>query len=257
MTHSLPFDRIAQSYDETRGGEERGRRFAVELARFLDPTRLVLEVGVGTGVVALGLSELGYRVAGVDLSYPMLAVGRRRIGPRVVLADARRLPIAGASFDQAYSVWVLHVVGDVRGVLTEVSRVLRAGGRYLVVPAITERPSDPVGRPIWDMQRSLDPEGIRADDERRLASLGADVGLRVVEVRSWPLHDDEESPAEALRKVETRSYSILWDVDQERWDRFVLPAIAALRSLPDRDRPVPRTSTNRLVVMEKAGDPGR
>lgn len=257
MSHSLPFDRIAESYDETRGGEERGRRFAAELARFLDPAGPVLEVGVGTGVVAMGLAGLGYRVAGVDLSLPMLEAARRRIGPRVVRGDARRLPMADASFDQAYSVWVLHVVGDVKGVLAEVSRVLRPGGRYLVVPAVTERPSDPVGQPIWDMQRSLDPEGIRVDHEGRLGALGADAGLRVVEVRSWPLHDDEESPAEALRKIQTRSYSILWDVDQDRWERFVVPAIAALHSLPDPEQPVPRTSTNRLVVMEKAGEPGR
>jgi hypothetical protein len=79
----------------------------------------------------------------------------------------------------------------------------------------------------------------------------------VVEVRSWPLHDYEESPAEALRKIETRSYSILWDLDEDRWERHVAPAIEALRSLPDPEKPVLRTSTNRLVVMAKDMAPGR
>lgn len=251
MSRSLPFDRIAESYDETRGGEDRGRRFARELASLLDPTQPVLEVGIGTGVVALGLKELGHRVFGADLSLPMLRRAVDRIGPRVAVADARALPLADGSFQQAYSVWVLHVVGDMAEVLREVARVLRPGGRYLVVPAIGERPSDPVGRPIWDMQRMLDPEGSRADHEERLGALAPGAGLRLVEIRSWPLHDYEETPAEALRKIESRSYSILWDVTEEDWRRAVVPAIEVLRSLPDPDRPVRRTSTNRLVVLEK------
>jgi ubiquinone/menaquinone biosynthesis C-methylase UbiE len=166
VSRSLPFDRVAETYDETRGGEDRGRRFAAELNQFLDPTRPVLEVGVGTGVVAMGLAELGHHVVGIDLSLPMLEAAERRIGPKVIRGDARRLPFADGSFDQAYSVWVLHVVGDVKGVLAEVARVLRPGGKYLVVPAVGERPADPVGQPIWDMQRSLDPEGIRRGPSR-------------------------------------------------------------------------------------------
>jgi SAM-dependent methyltransferase len=257
VTHSLPFDRIAQSYDETRGGEERGRRFAAELATSLDPDVPVLEVGVGTGVIALGLTELGYRVVGVDLSLPMLTTAKGRVGPRVMQGDAKRLPVSDASFDQAYSVWVLHVVGDIGAVLREVGRVLRPGGKYLVVPAIGERPTDPVGQPIWDMARCLDPEERRADHEGRLEALGTGAGLRLVEVLAWPLHDYEESPAEALAKIESRSYSILWDVTPEQWDRCVVPTIEALRALPDPERPVMRTSTNRMIVMEKVGPSGR
>jgi ubiquinone/menaquinone biosynthesis C-methylase UbiE len=251
VTDSLPFDRIAHSYDETRGGEDRGRRFAAELARFLHPALPVLEVGVGTGVVALGLGELGYHVVGVDLSLPMLETAKRRIGPRVAQADARRLPLADGSFDQAYSVWVLHVVGDVAAVLGEVGRILRPGGHYLVVPAVGDTPSDPIGVAIRTMQRGLDPHGIRDDKEARLRVLGREARLRVVARHAWPLHDYAETPAEALRKIETRSYSMLWDVTDEQWERFVVPAIAALRALPDPDQPVMRTSTNELIVMER------
>jgi ubiquinone/menaquinone biosynthesis C-methylase UbiE len=251
VTHSLPFDRIAESYDETRGGEDRGRRFAAELARFLDPTLPVLEVGVGTGVVAFGLTELGFDVVGVDLSLPMLQAAGRRVGPRILQCDARSLPFADASFGQAYSVWVLHVVGDVAAVLREVGRVLRPGGRYVVVPAVGDNPSDPIGAAIRAMQRKLDPEGIRKDNEERLRALGPEAGLRVVARHAWSVHDYPESPAEALRKIETRSLSMLWDTTDEQWERFVVPTIAALRSLPDPDQPVMRTSTNELVVMEK------
>jgi SAM-dependent methyltransferase len=257
VTHSLPFDRIAQSYDETRGGEDRGRRFAGELAAFLQREMPALEVGVGTGVVALGLTELGHRVIGVDLSGPMLDVARRRIGPTVIQGDARRLPVRDAAFDQAYSVWVLHVVGDVPGVLREVARVLRPGGRYFVVPAQGDRPADPVGQPIWDMGTALDPDGIRRDHVGKLEAMAPDAGLRLLEVHSWPEHDYEESPAQALEKIASRSYSILWDVTDADWRRAVEPAIEALKALPEPDRPVKRTSSDRLVILEKPSDPGR
>jgi ubiquinone/menaquinone biosynthesis C-methylase UbiE len=250
VTHSLPFDRIADSYDQTRGGEDRGRGFAGELARFLDRERLVLEVGVGTGVVALGLRELGFQVVGVDLSLPMLLEALRRIGPRLIQGDARRLPFADASIDQVCAVWVLHVVGDVGAVLREIGRVLRPKGRCVAVPAVGESQSDPIGAVLRTMQRGLDPHGIREDREERLRAFAPEAGLRVVARHAWPLHDYAETPAEALRKIEARSYSILWDVSDEQWERFVVPTIAALRALPP-DEPVERTSTNEVVVMER------
>ncbi len=253
LTQSRPFDRIADTYDETRGGEERGRRFAAELAHFLDPELPVLEVGVGTGVIALGLRELGFRVIGVDLSLPMLEHAKRRIGPGVVQGDARRLPFADASFDQVAAVWVLHVAGDVGGVLREIGRVLRPGGRCVVAPAVGDSPSDPIGAAIRTMQRGLDPQGLRLDSEERLRALGPEAGLRVVARHSWPLHDTAETPSEVLKKIETRSFSMLWDVTDEQWQRFVVPAIEVLRALPDPDQPVQRTSTNELVVLEKVG----
>ena len=112
---------------------------------------------------------------------------------------APRLPFADGSFDQAYSVWVLHVVGDVAAVLREVGRVLRPGGRYVVVPAIGDNPSDPIGAAIRTMQRGLDPQGIRKDNEERLRALGPEAGLRVLARHSWSVHDYPETTAEALR----------------------------------------------------------
>jgi hypothetical protein len=135
--------------------------------------------------------------------------------------------------------------------------VLRPGGRYLVVPAIGERPSDPIGAALWDMQRALDPSGVRNDGEERLRRLATQAGLRVAESHEWTPHDYQETPAEALRKIEARSYSILWHRSEEDWDRAVVPAMDALRAIPDPDRPVPRTSTDRLVILEKAESPGR
>ena len=94
MTESIAFDRMAEDYDRTRGGMERGRSIAPLLHDILPPGPL-LEVGVGTGLVAAGLTELGRQVVGVDLSVPMLRKAAARVPGRVAVGDATGLP-AGA-----------------------------------------------------------------------------------------------------------------------------------------------------------------
>jgi len=248
----LNFGRIADTYDETRGGEDRGRRFAGKLHGMLDPARPVLEVGIGTGLIALGLTELGHRVLGVDISEAMTRRALQRIGPRVAVGDARRLPLADQSFDQAFSVWVLHVVGDLEAVLSEVARVLRPGGRYLVVPAgSSEEPADPIGRAIARMWRAADPLRRRIDDEDRLRELAPAAGFALAAAMRWPEHDYLESPAQAIAKIESRSYSVLWSVPDDQWRQLAEPIIEELRLLPDPDRLLLRRSTDRMVVLER------
>lgn len=251
-SESLDFGRIADSYDQTRGGEDRGRRFARELHGMLDPSVPSLEVGIGTGLIALGLTELGHRILGVDISEAMARRAVDRIGPRVVIGDARRLPVAKMSFEQVYSVWVLHVVGDPGAVLKEVARVLRPGGRYLVVPAgSSEEPADPIGRALRRMWRTVDPDRRRIDDEDRLRTLAPESGFVVADASRWPAYDYLESPAQAIEKIESRSYSVLWDLADDRWRLLVEPVIEELRALPDPEVPIARRSTDRAVVLER------
>ena len=76
------YDDVAGFYDATRGGESRGDAFAAELDGRLPPgVGPILEVGVGTGVVALGLRRRGRGVIGVDIAAAMLARARARLGP--------------------------------------------------------------------------------------------------------------------------------------------------------------------------------
>ena len=94
----------------------------------------MLEVGVGTGLLALPLAERGFQVDGVDLSEPMLHCLRQknpanRIG--LAVSDATRLPFRSAAFESAYLRHVLHLIPDWRSALSEVVRVVRPGGRFL------------------------------------------------------------------------------------------------------------------------------
>src|ERR1700683_1981702 len=57
------FDQLAEHYDETRGGETRGEEYAADIHAYLPSgDGPILEIGVGTGVVALGLRRLGRTV---------------------------------------------------------------------------------------------------------------------------------------------------------------------------------------------------
>jgi ubiquinone/menaquinone biosynthesis C-methylase UbiE len=143
---SIDFDRVADRYDETRGGEDRGRRLAAELAPWLGPDGLTLEVGVGTGLVASALQARGRAVVGVDLAPRMLTRARDRLGAVVALADAHELPIRPAAVANVCIVWVLHAVADAGIVISECQRVLRFGGRLVIAsgrprsePGDTER----------------------------------------------------------------------------------------------------------------------
>ncbi len=247
---SVVFDRVAETYDVTRGGEERAERFAVAIGPHLDPARLTLDVGVGTGILAAALVRRGFRFVGMDLSAAMLAKARERLGNRVARANAMRLPVPTASVDQAMSVWVLHVVGDAPGVLHEVARVLKHGGRYVVMPGGGQQPEDEIGRRTQAIEHALDPDRRRDDSAERVAELAPAAGFRVHDMveHAWEF---ERSPADVANALEARSQSYLWDVDDERWNAHVVPVIEWLRSLPDPERPIVRRARDTLVVLER------
>lgn len=250
---SLPFDRVAHEYDETRGGEPRGRAMAEAILPHLGGDGPVLDVGVGTGVVALGLSRLGRTVVGVDLSEPMLRRARDR-GVPVVQGDALRLPVRDASVDDAYAAWVLHLVADIGATLGEIARVLRPGGRCLVATPDQGQveEDDQVGllfRRMWDALR-----GPRPDHPGAIRAAAGENGLAYAAELVVDGGEFEESPADIADRIERRTYSVLWDVDDERWREHVAPVVAELRALPG----VTRTKRYRimLIVLEKQEGPG-
>lgn len=248
---SLPFDRVAHEYDETRGGEPRGRAMAASMRPYFARDGRTLEVGVGTGVVAMGLRELGRDVVGVDLSEPMLRYAHARRVP-VARADAMRLPVRDGSVDDVYAVWVLHLVGDIGATLGELARVLRPGGRCLVgvpnpYPDETEDEVDRLFRRLWDTVRGRRPD--HPDAVRRLAG---ERGLRFVELARVDAGEYRQAPAEVARRIERRTYSYLWDISDERWRELVVPAIEALRAMPDPEVERVKRDPALLVVLEKS-----
>lgn len=138
------FDRIARRYDRLNrilsfGTDIGWRRRAVARAA-IGPGLVVLDVGAGTGDLSLAAAARGARVLALDLSPGMLAVlahradraaGRRRIAPLV--ASAESLPLPDRSVDRIISGFTVRNVGDLPRALAEFRRVLRPGGRTVIL----------------------------------------------------------------------------------------------------------------------------
>jgi SAM-dependent methyltransferase len=121
--------------------DDRSRAEALAAARLagLSPGSRVLDAPCGYGRHAVPLAREGYHVLGLDRSTSQLDEARRRrgtaMGPRLIRADYRQIPVADHSFDGAMTLHSsLGYTGEDadRRVLGEIRRVLRPGGRLLI-----------------------------------------------------------------------------------------------------------------------------
>ena len=140
------FDRIAGVYDlmntvMTAGMHQRWRERAVELAR-VGPGSRALDVATGTGDLAVALRAAGAEVVGCDFSEEMLARARRKEpAARFEWADALALPYEDDSFDAATVGFGARNFADLGRGLAEMARVVRPGGRLVVLEITTpQRP---------------------------------------------------------------------------------------------------------------------
>jgi SAM-dependent methyltransferase len=245
---SLVFDRVAHEYDETRGGVARGRGYARTIARHVVGTGTLLEVGVGTGAIALPLAETGLDVVGVDLSRPMLARAHERLGNRVACADAHRLPVATGSVSDVVTVWVLHVVAEPERVVHEIARVLRPGGRWCSVSSDATSGTTDLDRVLHDFNRDT---GRYRDAPDQVRDWCDAAGLGIVHEGHTETIRFEQSPLEAVAHIETRTMSSLWDLDEAAWVERVEPHLERLRALPRPDGPRQRTLAHPLTVVQR------
>ena len=95
----------------------------------------VLDIGCGTGRLALALAERGARVWGIDPSEEMLTEARANVDGKVALKHGRAeaLPFKDVWFEAAVFRLVIHLV-ERRGALGEAARVLAPGGRVVLAP---------------------------------------------------------------------------------------------------------------------------
>jgi demethylmenaquinone methyltransferase/2-methoxy-6-polyprenyl-1,4-benzoquinol methylase len=167
--------------------QEVSRRIRVQAPRILD-------VGCGTGDLALAFSTLG-PVIGCDFCQPMLRVGAGKVmrtslrQPVTLLgADALMLPFADASFDVVVSAFVLRNLGDIDRGLGEMRRVLRPGG----VLGVLEfgMPRIPVFAPLYRFYflRVLPKLG------KMISGVEGPYGYLPASVQSFP-------PAETLKEI--------------------------------------------------------
>ena len=128
---------IQRLYSTADVVQQRAEVLALLAAR---PGERLLDIGSGPGFLVASLADAvgpGGSVHGLDQSAPMNAVARDVIGDRSWVSidegDALTLPYPDGSFDAAVSTQVYEYVADIAGALSELRRVLRDGGRALVL----------------------------------------------------------------------------------------------------------------------------
>ncbi len=138
------FAAIAPRYDlindlQSFGLHRWWKRRLIQFAA-VQPGESALDLCCGTGDVAFALAEAGARVTGMDFSAPMLAVAEARkvkvgeaAGPVFVQGDALRTPFPDAHFDVVTISYGLRNLASVDEGLREMWRVLKPGGRLLVL----------------------------------------------------------------------------------------------------------------------------
>jgi demethylmenaquinone methyltransferase/2-methoxy-6-polyprenyl-1,4-benzoquinol methylase len=148
------FTRIARRYDlmnrlMTGFQDVRWRRRVIRLAG-LEPNASLLDVGAGTGDLAReALRRFPQaRVVAADFTLEMMRVGQRLGRLPFSAADALRLPFADACFDAVVSGFLMRNVIDMHAALREQYRVLKTGGRIVILD--TTRPKKNLLSPfIW------------------------------------------------------------------------------------------------------------
>jgi SAM-dependent methyltransferase len=232
--HSIAFDRAAQYYDQTRGlPPEVSEQITDRLEAAAGPGARFLEIGVGTGRIALPLYRRGRRILGVDLSIPMLERYRAKATsaglapPPVVHADATRLPVRDASVEAVIEVHVLHLIAGWREAVAEVRRVLAPGGVILAT------------RRLWERSEGRGP---RARARERHAAILAEMGFRGQRIGARTDHEvigafidlgghveqlepvswrEDETWAEHVDILERRVWSESWRIPEGAWQEGV------------------------------------
>ena len=136
------FDRIASVYDlmnqvMTVGLHHKWRRRAADRA-VVGPGSRVLDVATGTGDLAIELARRGCDVVGTDFSDEMLEHARSKApGLRWEHANALELPYGDDEFDAATVGFGARNFSDLERGLSEMARVVRPGGRVVVLEITT------------------------------------------------------------------------------------------------------------------------
>ncbi len=139
------FDAISPNYDFLNHFLSFGidRLWRSKLVRILKRGRHedVLDVATGTADLAIAMARGGSpRIVGIDIAERMLEIGRKKVDRkglggmiRLQPGDAERIPFPEASFDAVTVAFGVRNFGDLTGGLSEMKRVLRPGGRMLIL----------------------------------------------------------------------------------------------------------------------------
>lgn len=219
-SRSIAFDPAAEYYDRTRelGPAAQGAVTRLLVSELRGCGRC-LEIGVGTGRVALDLQRAGVAMVGVDLSAAMLRKLVEKAGGGLpfplAVADATQLPLADDSVDAALACHVLHLIDPWEPALEELARVVRPGGVVLI--DLGGGPSGPVReaeREFWTAAagappawRSVREPGVVEGAMRRLGFSGRELPAIVERT--------VRTPEEVISRLEAGQLAGCWPLGED------------------------------------------
>jgi len=249
---SVNFDRIANKYDETRGFPEgvpaQVAKFIHEIGQ-LSSTHTILEIGVGTGRIALPLAKHVGKYYGIDISEGMLQYLRNNHTQQplfVNVGDAEKLPFPNNSFDSIVIVHVLHLVRDPKPVADELARVLKPDGVILNGFGGHSDAIKPL-QEVWSQAKKTyrdKPPTFNSYDI--LPNLGWEQ-IGDIHTMSYPI---TQSPSYFLEQIKARSWSSTWDVTDEDLNVAVAELEAVIeKRYDDPNIEIPSEGTFNLQIL--------
>ncbi|MBZ0283038.1 MAG: class I SAM-dependent methyltransferase [Anaerolineae bacterium] len=212
---SVAFDRAVEYYDETRGfppGEEQRVAALIQQVGGLTATSRVLEIGIGTGRIALPVAPHIQAYFGVDISRPMMLKLQSKLNGEpiyITQGDATRLPFPDDTFDAAVAVHVFHLIPGWQDVLRELQRVLKPDG--VLIHALTRAETD--FQELWQAW-----ESVVSSESKRDVGIQWRNGTTFLEDSGWMPHGEWQelaysqsiTPRLYIERVRQRIWSRCW-----------------------------------------------
>ena len=249
---SISFDRAAEYYDATRTlTPETTAQLVPMLARELRGR--TLEIGVGTGRIALPLAAAGVDIVGIDISPAMLGKLRDKDpqqSVRVAVADACDLPFSADRFSGAVVAHVLHLIPNWTDAIEEVLRVVRPEGAILIDAG--GEGTGPWGT-IWQKMRDVLGSRALRPGADRLADIDRELETIATHVRELPRVIDRRpmKPGDLIDMMEKGWYSFTWALSD---DEVRTAAAEVRRWARERLGSLDREIENRYEVVWRAYD---
>ncbi len=243
--------RVADRYDGQRAHPpEVSARVGKAIAAITGPDANILELGVGTGRIALPVAAAGCRVVGIDISMEMLAQLHHtspelREKLQLVRGDITKLPFGDESFDAVTAVHVIHLVDDWQDMLESTARTLRPSavfimGRDWIDPeSMSGQLQNVLRRTVMTLaQGQLKPPAGWGQIATKLEELGfapRQVGDEDIVAAEWEV---ELTPAQFIEGVKLRTNPESWILSDE-WIEPVVADLeaAAAEQWPGMDEP--------------------
>jgi ArsR family transcriptional regulator len=133
------FETVGAEWDDIRRVFNDEAHRARAISRLVPRQLRVADIGTGTGILARELAGIGVRVVAVDRSQRMLDAARENCGVGMAeridfrLGEASALPVEDGEVDAAMAHMVLHYLASPGEALHEMARIVRPGGRVIVV----------------------------------------------------------------------------------------------------------------------------